>query len=49
MEIDFFIRYKDGNSYSKGSYEPNPFLDTLSYDIEFPNGEIKEHLANVTA
>ena len=35
-------RSKDGNGDIKGSYDPNTFLNTLTYDVEFPDGEIKE-------
>ena len=30
-----------------GSHDPNIFLNTLNYDVELPDGEIKEQLANV--
>ena len=31
------------------SYNENPFLNTLVYDVQFPDGEIKEYVANVIA
>ena len=30
-----------------GTYDENPILNTLMYDVEFPNGEIKEYGANI--
>ena len=42
-------RSTDGNGKVTGSYDPNPFLNTLTYDVEFPDGEIKEYSANVIA
>ena len=32
-----------------GSHEPNPLLNILTYDVDFSDGEIKEHSANVIA
>jgi hypothetical protein len=32
-----------------GKYDPNPMLNTLVYDVEFPDGEIKEYSANIIA
>ena len=40
---------KDGNGETMVSCDPNLFLITLNYDIEFPNGKIKEHSINVSA
>ena len=40
---------KDGNGDVAGSYDHNPFLNTLTYDVEFSDGEIKECLARVIA
>ena len=37
----------DGNV--KGTYHENPMLNTLMYDVEFPDGEVKEYSANVIA
>ena len=42
-------RSKDINDDITGSYDPNPFLNTLTYHVEFPDGEIKECSANVIA
>ena len=33
----------------KGVANTNPILDTMTYDVEFPNGEITEYSANVIA
>ena len=32
-----------------GTYNENPMLNTLMYDVEFPDGEVKEYAANVIA
>ena len=40
-------RTTNGNRKVTGSYDPNPFLNTLTYDVEFPDGEIKEYSANI--
>ena len=42
-------RSKDGDGNVIGSYDPNPFLNTMIYDVQFPDGEIKEYAANVIA
>ena len=31
------------------SYDKNPMLNSLLYDVEFPNGQVKEHSDNVAA
>ena len=45
----FIGRTTNGNGDAPGSCDPNTFLNTLTYDVEFSNGEIKEYLANVIA
>ena len=40
---------KDGNGEPVGSYDINPFLNTTIYDVEFPDGEIREYCANIMA
>ena len=40
---------KDGNGAPIESYDINPFLNTTIYDVEFPDGEIREYCANVIA
>ena len=40
---------KDGNGEPIGEYDPNPLLNTTIYDVEFPDGEIREYAANVIA
>ena len=32
-----------------GTYDDNPMLNTLVYDVEFPDGTVKEYSANVIA
>ena len=38
---------KDGNGDIADSYDANPFLNTLTYDVEFSDSNIKEYSANV--
>ena len=42
-------RSKDSNGQIIGVYDENPLLNTLVYDVEFPDGDIKEYSANVIA
>ena len=37
----------DGRTY--GTYHPNPTMNTVVYEGEFPDGDIKEYLANMIA
>jgi hypothetical protein len=32
-----------------GTYNENPFLNTMIYEVEFPNGDVKEYAANIIA
>ena len=32
-----------------GSYDDNPMLNSIVYEVEFPDGEVKEYAANVIA
>jgi hypothetical protein len=32
-----------------GAYDDNPYLITMIYEVEFPDGELKEYAANVIA
>ena len=32
-----------------GTYDNNPFLNSIIYDVEFPDGEVKEYAANIIA
>ena len=32
-----------------GTYDDNPHLNTMIYEVEFPDGELKEYAANVIA
>ena len=32
-----------------GSYDENPFLNSIIYDVEFNDGTVKEYSANVVA
>ena len=38
---------KDLNGETVGKYNDNPLLNSVLYDVEFPDGEIKEYSANV--
>lgn len=42
-------RSKDQNGNVIGSYDSNPMLNTMLYDVEFPDGAIREYGANVIA
>ena len=42
-------RKRDFNGNPIGKANSNPLLDTRLYDVEFPDGEIKEYAANVIA
>ena len=32
-----------------GTYHNNPFLNTITYDVEFSDGQVKEYGANIIA
>jgi hypothetical protein len=32
-----------------GTYDDNPFLNTLIYEVEFPNGDVKEYAAQTSS
>ena len=32
-----------------GTYDDNPFLNTIIYEVEFPDGQVKDNAANVIA
>ena len=40
---------KDGDGNVMGSHVPNPFLNALTFDVDFSNGKIKEFSDNVVA
>ena len=42
-------RAKDIHGDIKGSYNDNPLLNTISYEVQFPDGELKEYGTNVIA
>ena len=42
-------RSKNEHGQITGTYHENPMLNTLVYDVEFPDGEIKEYGANTIA
>ena len=42
-------RSKDADGNIIGQYNDNPFLNTMVYDVEFPDGTIKEYAANIIA
>ena len=42
-------RTKDDCGNPIGSYNQNPLLNTIIYDVEFPDGEIREYSANIIA
>ena len=42
-------RSKDSDGNIIGNYSNDPLSNTMSYDVEFPDGEVKEYCANVIA
>ena len=42
-------RSLDADGRTTGTYHNNPFLITITYDVEFPDGQIKEYGANIIA
>ena len=38
----------DNNGFVTGSYNPNPFLNALTYEVEFYDDEINEFSDNVS-
>jgi len=42
-------RARDMNGNIVGQYDDNALLNTLSYNVEFPDGEVREYGANVIA
>ena len=32
-----------------GTYHENPIMNNIVYDVKFPDGEVKEYLANIIA
>ena len=42
-------RSKDGDGNITGTYSDDPRANTLTYDVQFPDGEVKEYGANVIA
>ena len=42
-------RSVDADGRMTGTYHDNPFLDTVTYDMEFSNGQVKEYGGNIIA
>ena len=42
-------RSLDADGRMTGTYHDNPFLNTITYDIESPDGQVKEYGANIIA
>jgi len=42
-------RKRDQNGNLVGNAHPNPIMDTRTYKVEFPDGEVAELMANVIA
>ena len=40
---------KDDSGEIRGTYNENPILNTLVYDVEFPDGDVREYSANIIA
>jgi hypothetical protein len=39
----------DGNSKTVGTYSDNPIMNSIVYEVEFPDGELREYAANILA
>ena len=39
----------DADGMTTGTYHDNPFVNTITYDVEFPNGQVKEYGSNIIA
>ena len=42
-------RSLDADGRTTGTYHDNPFLNTITCDVEFPDGQVKEYGANIIA
>ena len=41
--------FKDNDGNFFGSYDYNPVLNTMVYDVEFTDGAVREYSANIIA
>ena len=39
----------DADGRTTGTYHDNPFLNTITYNVEFPNGQVKDYGTNIIA
>ena len=44
-----FSKSVDENGQVIGAHNENPLLNTLVYDVQFPNGDVKNYAANLIA
>jgi hypothetical protein len=49
MNAKVIGRHKDKNGNIIGSFNENPILNTIVYDVEFPDGAMKQYAANLIA
>ena len=42
-------RSLDADGRTTGTYHDNPFLNTITYNVEFPDGQVREYGANIIA
>ena len=42
-------RSLDADGRTTGTNHDNPFLNTITYDVELPDGQVKEYSANIIA
>ena len=49
LNAKILCRSLDPTGWSLVCYHKNPILNTLVYDVEFPDGGVKEYSANVIA
>ena len=48
-QLKVICQSRDDNQNIIGKYDSNPMLNTMVYDVEFSDGYIREHRANVIA
>ena len=54
LDEDFAIRKRKryalrSDGMVSGKYNDNPFLNSITYEVEFSDGQVKEYLANLIA
>ena len=44
-----FISFVDNNGKLVGTFDENPVLNSMIYDVQFPDGAVKQYAANIIA